>query len=146
MVNSFTRTLEDIFGATFDGQLGSLGGVFTYQSMVFKDARFWSLFDQYRVLVIFDEIHHCASEEALAGNIWGQQIADKIQAKAAYTLALSGTPWRTDDGLVTLGRYSPSGGELVRDYIYGLEQAIRDGVCRSPRIVLLDNLLICAFD
>jgi len=139
VVNSFTRTLEDIFGAAFDGQLGSLGGVFTYQSMVFKDERFWSLFDQYRVLVIFDEIHHCASEEALSGNVWGQQIADKVQAKAQFTLALSGTPWRTDDGLVALGRYSSSEGELVRDYVYGLEQAIRDGVCRSPRIVLLDN-------
>lgn len=139
VVNSFTRTLEAIFGATFDGQLGSLGGVYTYQSMTFKDERFWSLFNQYRVLVIFDEIHHCASEEALSGNIWGQHIADKIQAKAALTLSLSGTPWRTDDGLVALGRYSSSEGELVRDYVYGLEQAIRDGVCRSPRIVLLDN-------
>jgi superfamily II DNA or RNA helicase len=139
VVNSFTRTLEAIFGATFDGQLGSLGGVYTYQSMTFKDERFWSLFEQYRVLVIFDEIHHCASEEALSGNIWGQHIADKMQAKAQFTLALSGTPWRTDDGFLALGRYSSSEGGLARDYIYGLEQAIRDGVCRSPRIVLLDN-------
>ncbi|MDO8273400.1 MAG: DEAD/DEAH box helicase family protein [Gammaproteobacteria bacterium] len=139
VVDSFTRTLEDIFGAPFDGQLGSLGGVYTYQSMAYKDERFWSLFDQYRVLVIFDEIHHCASQDALSGNVWGQQIADKIQARAEFTLALSGTPWRTDDGLVALARYTAPEGELVRDYTYGLAQAIEDRVCRRPRIVLLDN-------
>jgi superfamily II DNA or RNA helicase len=139
VVDSFTRTLEEVFRATFDGQLGSLGGVYTYQAMAFKNERFWSLFDQYRVLVIFDEIHHCASLESVSGNFWGQQIADKIQAKAHFTLALSGTPWRTDEGLVALARYTHSEGELVRDYTYGLAQAIGDKVCRSPRIVLLDN-------
>lgn len=139
VVDSFTRTLEETFCATFDGRLGSLGGVFTYQAMSFKDERFWSLFDQYRVLVIFDEIHHCASQDALSGNLWGQQIAENIQSKAHFTLALSGTPWRTDDGLVALARYTDPEGELVRDFTYGLEQAIEDKVCRSPRIVLLDN-------
>lgn len=139
VADAFTMTLEEIFQSPFDGQLGSLGCAYTYQAMAFRDERFWSLFDQYRVLVIFDEIHHCASQEALSGNVWGQQIADKIQAKARYTLALSGTPWRTDDGLVALARYTVPEGELVRDYVYGLDQAIEDKVCRRPRIILLDN-------
>lgn len=139
VVSSFTQTMEEVLGSTFDGRLGSLGGAFTYQAMAHRDERFWDLFDQYRVLVIFDEIHHCAAQEALAGNVWGQQIADRIQAKARFTLALSGTPWRTDDGLVALARYTDAEGELVRDYVYGLEQAIKDQVCRTPRIVLLDN-------
>ena len=139
VVGAFRETLEDIFKATFDGHLGSLGCVLTYQSMGFRDERFWSLFDQYRVLVIFDEIHHCASQEVLTGNVWGQQIAERIQEKAKYTLALSGTPWRTDEGLVALARYSVPEGEIVRDFVYGLKQAIDDGVCRRPRIILLDN-------
>lgn len=139
VAGSFTRVMEEILEAQFDGQLGSLGGAYTYQAMSFRDERFWSLFDQYRVLVIFDEIHHCATQEELSGNIWGQQIAERIQTKAQFTLALSGTPWRTDDGLVALARYTSPKGELVRDFVYGLEQAIKDRVCRTPRIVLLDN-------
>lgn len=139
VVSSFTQAMEEVLGSTFDGRLGSLGGAFTYQAMAHRDERFWDLFDQYRVLVIFDEIHHCAAQEALTGNVWGQQIAERIQAKARFTLALSGTPWRTDDGLVALARYTDGEGELVRDYVYGLEQAINDQVCRTPRIVLLDN-------
>ena len=139
VVDSFRMTLEAIIDAVFDGQLGSLGCVLTYQAMAHRDKRFWSLFNQHRVLVIFDEIHHCASQEVLAGNVWGQQIAERIQAKAKFTLALSGTPWRTDQGLVALARYSVPEGEIVRDYVYGLEQAIEDEVCRRPRIVLLDN-------
>lgn len=142
VVDSFTRTMDEAFGARFDGQLGSLGSAFTYQAMAFRDERFWSLFDQYRVLVIFDEIHHCASQDVLSGNVWGHQIAERIQAKAQFTLALSGTPWRTDDGMVALARYTVPNGELVRDYVYGLEQAINDQVCRSPRIVLLDSACI----
>lgn len=139
VVEAFRVTLEEVFMTNFDGRLGSLGCVLTYQAMAYRDERFWSLFDQYRVLVIFDEIHHCASQEVLSGNVWGQQIADRIQAKAKYTLALSGTPWRTDEGQVALARYSVPKGEIVRDFVYGLKQAIDDGVCRRPRIVLLDN-------
>lgn len=30
-------------------------------------------------------------------------------------------------------------GHLICDYRYGLKEAIADGVCRSPRIVLVDN-------
>tara|TARA_A100001391_G_scaffold61640_2_gene38403 strand:+ start:92 stop:1048 length:957 start_codon:yes stop_codon:yes gene_type:complete len=54
-------------------------------------------------------------------------------------LALSGTPWRTDDKGIALARYSTPDGQLICDYRYSLREAIADGVCRSPRIVLLDN-------
>ncbi|MBA6146202.1 DEAD/DEAH box helicase, partial [Pseudomonas juntendi] len=39
----------------------------------------------------------------------------------------------------TLARYSSPEGHLICDYRYGLREAIADGVCRAPRIVLLDN-------
>ncbi|RFQ15921.1 DEAD/DEAH box helicase [Pseudomonas sp. ATCC 13867] len=54
-------------------------------------------------------------------------------------MALSGTPWRSDDRAIALARYSTPEGQLICDYRYGLKEAIADGVCRSPRIVLLDN-------
>lgn len=59
--------------------------------------------------------------------------------RAAFTLALSGTPWRSDEKAIALARYSSPEGHLICDYRYGLKDAIADRVCRSPRIVLLDN-------
>ncbi|MCY1530884.1 hypothetical protein D9M68_660910 [compost metagenome] len=89
--------------------------------------------------MVFDEIHHCAGHDPLLSNAWGQQILHRIQDRAAFTLALSGTPWRSDDRAIALARYSMPERYLICDYRYGLKEAIADGVCRSPRIVLLDN-------
>jgi superfamily II DNA or RNA helicase len=65
-----------------------------------------------------------------------------MQDRATFTLALSGTPWRSDDRRIALARYSNPEGRLICDYRYGLKEAIADGVCRSPRIVLLDNQML----
>ena len=107
--------------------------------MEYRDEGFWQLLDDYRVLVVFDEIHHCSGHNPLLSNAWGQQILHRIQDRAAFTLALSGTPWRSDERAIALARYSSPEGHLICDYRYGLKEAIADGVCRSPRIVLLDN-------
>ncbi|MBN0063568.1 diguanylate cyclase, partial [Pseudomonas aeruginosa] len=77
--------------------------------------------------------------DVLLSNAWGQQILQRVQDRATFTLALSGTPWRSDDRAIALARYSTPEGYLICDYRYGLKEAIADGVCRSPRIVLLDN-------
>lgn len=114
----------------------------TYQSMEHQDEAFWRLFDDYRVFAVFDEIHHCSGYDPLLSNAWGQQILLKMQDRAAFTLALSGTPWRSDDRGIALARYSNPEGRLICDYRYGLKEAISDGVCRSPRIVLLDNQML----
>ena len=115
------------------------GGPYTYQVMEYRDEVFWRLLDDYRVLVVFDEIHHCAGHDPLLSNAWGQQILQRIQDRAVFTLALSGTPWRSDDRAIALARYLSPEGQLICDYRYGLKEAIADGVCRSPRILLLDN-------
>lgn len=133
------KTASAIPGAVHDGQIGAVGAAYTYQAMEYRDEAFWQLLDDYRVLVVFDEIHHCAGHDPLLSNAWGQQILHRIQDRAAYTLALSGTPWRSDDKAIALARYSSPDGHLICDYRYGLKDAISDGVCRSPRIVLLDN-------
>ncbi|MFZ3184575.1 MAG: helicase-related protein, partial [Pseudomonas sp.] len=116
-----------------------VGEASTYQAMEYRDEGFWQLLDDYRVLVVFDEIHHCAGHDPLLSNAWGQQILLRIQDQAAFTLALSGTPWRSDDRAIALARYSTPEGHLICDYRYSLKDAVADGVCRSPRIVLLDN-------
>jgi len=139
VVEGFRSTFSELLGRRLDGQIGAVGAAYTYQAMEYRDEGFWQLLDDYRVLVVFDEIHHCAGHDPLLSNAWGQQILHRVQDRAAFTLALSGTPWRSDDKAIALARYSTPEGHLICDYRYGLKDAITDGVCRSPRIVLLDN-------
>lgn len=139
VVEGFRSTFAAALGKRLDGLLGAVGAAYTYQAMDYRDEAFWRLLDDYRVFVVFDEIHHCAGHDPLLSNAWGQQILQRIQDRAAFTMALSGTPWRSDDRAIALARYSSPEGHLICDYRYGLKEAIADGVCRSPRIVLLDN-------
>lgn len=139
VVEGFRQTFSEILVKRFDGLVGAVGGAYTYQAMYYRDESFWQLLNEARVFVVFDEIHHCAGHDPLLSNAWGQKILQRVQDRAAYTLALSGTPWRSDDLPIALARYSSPKGELICDYQYGLREAIIDNVCRSPRIVLLDN-------
>ncbi|SDL61780.1 hypothetical protein SAMN05661010_02109 [Modicisalibacter muralis] len=139
VVDSLREAFSQTLGRRFDGRMGSAGGAFTYQSMAHLHDSFWELFEDYRVMVVFDEIHHCAGSDPLLSNAWGQQILLRIQQHATVTLALSGTPWRSDEQSIVLARYSNPEGQLICDYSYGLREAVSDLVCRSPRIVLVDN-------
>ncbi|MCG9731358.1 diguanylate cyclase [Shewanella sp. Isolate13] len=69
-----------------------------------------------------------------------------IQSQAEYTLALTGTPWRSDQAPIALSRYTDPDNQIQCDYIYGLREAVADGVCRSPKIVLIDNERISVTD
>jgi len=139
VANSIKETFGKILNARFDGVIGALGKSYTYQSMLHLNDEFWHILNTHRVLVIFDEIHHCAGDSDKNTNAWGEPILSHIKGKAAYTLALSGTPWRSDTLPITLSDYSGINRQIKCDYIYGLSQAIQDQVCRSPNIVLIDN-------
>lgn len=142
VVAGIQRTFTSVLNQRFGDTLASVGAAYTYQSMEYHPEDFWALFIEYRTLAIFDEIHHCAGHDPLLSNTWGQQIIQRIQDAATYTLGLSGTPWRSDDLPIALARYSDPEGKLICDYRYDLKSAIKDGVCRSPRITLIDNPLI----
>ena len=88
---------------------------------------------------MFDEIHHCAGSSIEDANVWGQDIVKNIQEQAAFTLALTGTPWRSDLLPISLATYSDPDNQILCNYIYSLQQAVNDGVCRNPKIVLIDN-------
>ncbi|TYK66822.1 DEAD/DEAH box helicase [Colwellia echini] len=137
--SDFSDSLVDQFGTHFDGTLGALGDSFTYQKLSSIGEKTWRLFEQYRVFVIFDEIHHCAGSSEYDANSWGSPIINRIQDKAAYTIALTGTPWRSDSLPIALSEYCKKSGQVICDYIYGLKQAILDDVCRVPQIVAIDN-------
>lgn len=133
------RTFSQTLNCTFNGGLGTIGQSLTYQSIQFLNDEFWKTLHNYRVFVVFDEIHHCSGTEVENANVWGQQVLTKIQGLATYTLAMSGTPWRTDLLPIVMGEYSDPDGQLVVDYQYTLKQAIADKICRSPKILLVDN-------
>ncbi len=136
--SDFQEALETHTHYRMDGLLGSKGRSLTYQSMLHLDDSFWALFRTHRVFVIFDEIHHCAGHCMENANAWGQKIIQHVQGHAAYTIALTGTPWRSDRIPIALSSYCQNQ-HIFCDFKYGLTQAVKDNVCRTPRITLIDN-------
>jgi superfamily II DNA or RNA helicase len=135
----FSQELENVIGEKFDGLLGSKGQSLTYQTLLHLDADFWMLFQKYRVFVIFDEIHHCCGSKVENATAWGEQILVNIKNKAKFTLAMTGTPWRSDTAPIVLADYLSPNNKIQCDFVYGLSEAIRDEVCRRPQIVAIDN-------
>lgn len=146
VANDFRVELEASTGKRFCGGLGAIGSSLTYQSMRYLDDGFWQLLSSYRVFVIFDEIHHCAGNQIENANAWGAEILKHIQGRAVYTIALTGTPWRSDTIPIVLANYVGQNTRLHVDYSYDLKQAIKDGVCRIPHLTLLDNELITVIE
>ena len=132
---TFSRRLKK----RFDGLIGAIGCVYSYQSMSSFPPDFWQLLQSHNVLVIMDEVHHLKGVELNDANAWGEEVLLNIQNKAKYTLALSGTPWRSDSAPIVLSRFTEPDNTVHCDFIYGLKQAIADGVCRQPHITLIDN-------
>lgn len=137
--NGMKRTFSKRLNCNFDGVIGSVGCSYTYQNMRFFNDDYWKLLRNNRVLVVFDEIHHCAGSSNEDANIWGEDIIKNIQDQASYTLALTGTPWRSDLLPIALATYSDPDKKIQCNYTYSLQQAVKDGVCRNPKIVLIDN-------
>ncbi|MDD8060376.1 MULTISPECIES: DEAD/DEAH box helicase [Shewanella] len=135
----FAECLQLRSNERFDGLIGSKGRAYTYQHLQYLDGAFWELFEKYRVFVIFDEIHHCAGSTVDNANSWGEHIILNIQNKARFTMALTGTPWRSDTAPIVFASYASPDGEISCDYVYGLHEAILDGVCRVPQIIAIDN-------
>jgi superfamily II DNA or RNA helicase len=146
VANDFRESLYIRTQERFDGLIGAKGRSLTYQSLQYLDPHFWQLFNRYRVLVIFDEIHHCSGSNVENANMWGEQIIVNIQDKAKFTLALTGTPWRSDSSPIVLSTYYHPSNKISCDYIYGLSDAIQDNVCRVPQIIAVDNNNISVVD
>jgi len=83
------------------------------------------MFCERETFVIFDEIHHCGDSDSLP---WGAGIKYAFE-HAKYTLAMSGTPFRSDNHPIPFVKYE--GGNSVADFSYGYSEALDDGVCRA---------------
>ena len=83
--------------------------------------------EQRKTLVVFDEIHHGGDAKT-----WGDAIREAF-SDAARRLALTGTPFRSDDSPIPFVAYE-SGADGVRrsqaDHTYGYAEALADGVVR----------------
>ncbi|AWB57859.1 DEAD/DEAH box helicase family protein [Colwellia sp. Arc7-D] len=146
VASDFKESLSLKLKSRFDGLLGSSGLVSTYQNLLHVDENFWELFKKFRVFVIFDEIHHCSGTKLENANAWGEKIIENIKDQATYTIALTGTPWRSDKTPIVLSNYCNLTNKIICDYSYGLKKSIEDGVCRVPEIIAIDNDSISVVD
>jgi superfamily II DNA or RNA helicase len=80
-----------------------------------------------RTLVVLDEVHHAGDAKS-----WGEGVREAF-APAVRRLALTGTPFRSDDTPIPFIRYEPDSAGALRsaaDYSYGYSEALADGVVR----------------
>ncbi len=80
-----------------------------------------------RTVVVLDEIHHAGDSRS-----WGDGVKAAFEP-AVRRLALTGTPFRSDDNPIPFVMYERGGDGLARsraDTSYGYADALRDGVVR----------------
>ena len=80
-----------------------------------------------KTLVILDEVHHGGDAKS-----WGDAIRESF-TPAVRRLALTGTPFRSDDSPIPFVNYEPDSAGAMRsraDHSYGYADALRDGVVR----------------
>jgi len=83
--------------------------------------------EQRKTLVVFDEIHHGGDAKT-----WGEAIREAF-SDATRRLALTGTPFRSDDSPIPFVTYSSGADGVLRsaaDHTYGYAEALADGVVR----------------
>jgi superfamily II DNA or RNA helicase len=83
--------------------------------------------EQRKTLVIFDEIHHGGDAKT-----WGDAIREAF-SDATRRLALTGTPFRSDDSPIPFVSYEAGADGIRRsqaDHTYGYAEALADGVVR----------------
>ncbi len=103
------------------------GLVVTYAGVATRPWHYHALTARQPTLVVFDEVHHAGDSRS-----WGNALREAFEP-AARRLALTGTPFRSDQHPIPFVRYEPGeGGQLVShaDYTYGYAEGLRDGVVR----------------
>lgn len=102
------------------------GVAVTYAQVGMKPTKHYQVATARKTLVILDEIHHAGDAKS-----WGDGVRfayDQVERR----LALTGTPFRSDDSPIPFILYKEIDGALVSqaDYTYGYSEALSDGVVR----------------
>ena len=103
------------------------GVVVTYAQVASHPTRHRVRTENRRTFVVFDEIHHGGDAKS-----WGDAIREAF-GDATRRLALTGTPFRSDDSAIPFVTYAPDAEGLMRsqaDHTYGYAEALADGVVR----------------
>lgn len=120
--------LDSRFSNATGGTSGDYHGVVvTYAQVASHPSRHRVRTENRRTLVILDEIHHAGDAKS-----WGDATAEAF-GDATRRLALTGTPFRSDDSQIPFVTYEPGEGGLPQsraDHTYGYAEALADGVVR----------------
>lgn len=102
------------------------GVAVTYAQVGMKPTKHYQVATARKTLVILDEIHHAGDAKS-----WGEGVRFAYD-QAERRLALTGTPFRSDDSPIPFILYREIDGALVSqaDYTYGYSEALEDGVVR----------------
>lgn len=103
------------------------GIVVTYAQVGMHPFKHHAVASSRRTLVILDEIHHAGDAKS-----WGDGVREAYN-DVEHRLALTGTPFRSDDSAIPFVTYEEDGeGHHVSkaDYTYGYAEALADGVVR----------------
>lgn len=103
------------------------GFAVTYSGLAANPIAFRVRIERLRTLVILDEVHHAG--DALA---WGDAVQEACEP-ATRRLALTGTPFRSDDNPIPFVTYAPAQDGTVTsvaDFSYGYGEALKDSVVR----------------
>lgn len=103
------------------------GVVVTYAQVGMHPFKHHAVASARKTMVILDEIHHAGDAKS-----WGDGVYEAYN-DVEHRLALTGTPFRSDNSQIPFVRYVEDGeGHLISeaDYTYGYSEALRDGVVR----------------
>ncbi|PRQ10526.1 hypothetical protein C1Y63_11105 [Corynebacterium sp. 13CS0277] len=103
------------------------GVVVTYAQVSMHPYKHYQLATAKRTLVIMDEIHHAGDAKS-----WGDGLRTAY-CDAERRLALTGTPFRSDDSAIPFVRYVDDGEGYLKsqaDHAYDYAAALADGVVR----------------
>ena len=106
------------------------GTVLTYAGVAANPLGHRVRTEQFRTLVVLDEIHHAGDARS-----WGEAVQEAFEP-ATRRLALTGTPFRSDENPIPFVTYAPEPGvaggatRSVADHTYGYAHALADGVVR----------------
>ncbi|GAA5055465.1 DEAD/DEAH box helicase [Nocardia callitridis] len=120
--------LDSRFSNSTGGTSGDYHGVVvTYAQVAAHPTRHRVRTENRKTLVILDEIHHAGDAKT-----WGS-AAEEAYGDATRRLALTGTPFRSDDSQIPFITYEPDESGFPRsraDHSYGYAEALADGVVR----------------
>ncbi|GAA4614263.1 DEAD/DEAH box helicase family protein [Saccharopolyspora hordei] len=120
-LNSHFRNSDGVTSSDYQGV------VVTYAQVAAHEALHRVRTERRKTLVILDEVHHAGDAKS-----WGDAIREAF-TPAVRRLALTGTPFRSDDSPIPFITYEPDADGSMRsrpDHSYGYADALQDGVVR----------------